>query len=103
MLDEGRVGWITGIVGGLSGFGLMYAVEAHNWKIAQLASIAGLLLLALSVALLSKKLLLSLSPPTKDGNKETRSADNAEEIRDKLLRRLVIVAGFGLAIIFLYS
>jgi hypothetical protein len=104
-----QFGWVIGVVLAVAGFGLMYAVEVHDWKLAQLASISGVLLLAASVATLAKIMMSSLYPATdkparqKEGVRVTRQRENAGEVRDKLLRRLVMVAGFGLGVIFLYS
>ena len=115
--DLSRWGWEVGTVLVLSGVLLTYAVEVRNWKLAQLGSLVGMAFLCLGVLLLSKRLSLSLvterakstQNDQKPGYSQQREArTSAEEVRDVLLRdillqRLVMVAGFGLTIIFIYA
>jgi MFS family permease len=75
---------------------LTYAIELRNWRLAQVASMVGVTLIVTGVAALSRGLQSGPKVPSHlQGTKE--------EIRDKLLKRLVIVALFGLGVIFLYS
>lgn len=101
--------WTLGIVLVVAGTVLTYAVQAHNWRLAQVASIAGVIFLGLGLVFLTKTLSSQLYPltphPTEmEGKRDgTDAKEKAGEIRDMLLRRLVMVAGFGLGIVFLYS
>jgi hypothetical protein len=104
--------WGIGIALIAAGGGLTYALEIRNWHLAQAVSIVGVALIFGGLVLLVKALSLSVDSDSIDSDpaqsKEERSAPGdakrkAGEVRDTLLRRLVMVAGFGLGIIFLYS
>jgi hypothetical protein len=102
-----RLGWEVGTAFVLAGAVLSYAVQAHNWRLAQVASISGIVLLVIGLALLSKMMSSALvserTQSRQTGLKERGGQNKSGEIRDKLLRRLAMVAGAGLSIIFLYS
>jgi len=49
-----RWGWELGTAFVLAGAVLSYAVQVHNWRLAQLASVSGVVLLAIGLAFLSR-------------------------------------------------
>src|ERR1700675_4236340 len=83
--------WATGAGLAIVGVVLTYAVELHNWKLAQLAALGGVALLAGGVAFLASALSSSLAAP---GRQDTK---------DQHLTRLGAAAAFGLAGVILYS
>lgn len=103
--------WGIGTVLIGAGGGLTYALEVQNWHLAQAVSIVGVALILGGLTLLVKALSLSVDSDSLDSDQTSATekkrgpgeTKKAGEVRDILLRRLVMVAGFGLGIIFLYS
>jgi hypothetical protein len=83
--------WATGAALAITGAILSYGVEIRNWRLAQLAAMAGIALLTGGVALLASALSSDLGAAPK------------EEPRDRHLRRLGATGVLGLLGIFVYS
>jgi hypothetical protein len=84
---------------------LVYATEIHNWRLAQIASMAGVTLIVSGVAFLSATLtqaLIQLERDPLEGDPEGTDRQR-EKNRSKWLTRLVLVAAFGMAVIVLYA
>jgi tetratricopeptide (TPR) repeat protein len=97
--------WATAFVLVISGAALIYAIQFHNWKLAQIASMAGLVLLGVGVGLLAVTLRRALSQGENSalvGDPEENEREK-EKNRSKWLTRLVLVAAFGMAVIAVYA
>jgi hypothetical protein len=81
--------WFVGVAFVCAGASLTYAIQMHNWKLAQATSIIGVV-----IALAGLAVLADIIPTLFRSGKDKR---------DKWLTRLVAVAAVGTAAILLYS
>jgi|HubBroStandDraft_6_1064221.scaffolds.fasta_scaffold285791_1 hypothetical protein len=88
----------------IAGGVLTYGIEFHDWRLAQIASMTGLLLLAVGVAALTFFLNEAAKHDSSSSDMSLeQSAWQKEKNRSKWLTRLVLVAAFGMAVILVYA
>jgi hypothetical protein len=100
--------WLIG-PGLISAGGILtYAVQTQNWRLAQITSIAGVILLVAGVAVLAVTLPSAAARPQSNASsgpwQETeRYSEANRSIRAQWLQRLVYVPAIGLAVITLFA
>jgi len=104
----GNPHWWIGAGMVLAGGILTYAIQMKNWKLAQIASITGVILVAAGIATLAKSLTSAVAQSRADsaarsGLETSNKPETNRSIRGQWLQRLVYLPAIGMGIITLFA